>query len=265
MSSSSCLSLCSSRISANSLKRHRSQVQSCLQNRTWVHLHMHVCAHEYMHAYVRACVGMHTCVDMHTWVYLLERPCEHACVHTNTHACIHASNACVCARKNMYACIHASCICAFMQIFIHAYVRHIHMCIHANMQTCIHAFMQTCLHTCINLQVCMRTCVHLYMQSCLHTCMMREMWCLVWWERERERESVMQRKNDFTETILSPLTPDSFALSRSHQTSSFSLSLSPSTNLIPSLLLESRFSLFLSHSLSLGTSDFIVIYHRITF
>ena len=68
--------------------------------------------------------------------------------------------------------------------------------------------------------------------------------------RERERASVMQRKNDFTETILSPLTPDSFALSRSHQTSSFSLSLSPPTNLIPSLLLESRFSLFLSHSLS---------------
>ena len=98
---------------------------------------------------------------------------------------MHAS---VCARKNMHACIHASCICAFMQTFIHAYVRHIHMCIHANMQTCIHAFMQTCLHTCINLQVCMRTCVHLYMQSCLHTCMMREMWCLVWWERERESE-----------------------------------------------------------------------------
>ena len=160
---------------------------------------------------------MHACAPMNTCMHSFMR---HAYVHSCKHSFMH-----------MFG------ICAFMQT-----------CIHVNMHSCKHAFMQTCLHTCINLQVCMRTCVHLYMQPCLHTCMMREIWCLVWWERERE--SGMQRKNDFTETILSPLTPDSFTLSRSHQTSSFSLSLSPPTNLIPSLLLESQFSLFLSHSLS---------------
>ena len=114
-------------------------------------------------AYMHPCSSIHLGASMHVMCAY-----KHACMHP----CMHA---CVCAHENMHAVIHASCICAFMQTFIHAYVRHIHMCIHANMQTCIHAFMQTCLHTCINLQVCMRTCVHLYMQSCLHTCMMRDM------------------------------------------------------------------------------------------
>ena len=132
-----------------------------------------------------------------------------------------------------------------------------HMCIHANTHSCIcsayvhsckHAFMQTCLHTCINLQVCMRTCVHLYMQSCLHTCMMREMWCLVWWERERERawcnEIMISLKPFFRHSH------PTLSLSQDHIRLPLSHCRSPPTNLIPSLLLESRFSLFLSHSLS---------------
>ena len=164
---------------------------------------------------------------------------KHACMHP----CMHA---CVCARKNMHACIHASCICAFMQTCIHAYVRHIHMCIHANMHSCIHANMLAYVHKFTSMHAHMRASVHAVMPTYMHD--ERDLMSGVM--RERERASVMQRKNDFTETILSPLTPDSFALSRSHQTSSFSLSLSPPTNLIPSLLLESRFSLFLSHSLS---------------
>ena len=139
----------------------------------------------------------------------------------------------------MHMCIHAnihSCICS-------AYV---HSCKHAYMQSCIHANMLAYVHKFTSMHAHMRASVHAVMPAYMHD--ERDVMSGVM--RERERASVMQRKNDFTEIILSPLTPDSFALSRSHQTSSFSLSLSPPTNLIPSLLLESRFSLFLSHSLS---------------
>jgi hypothetical protein len=141
----------------------------------------------------------------------------------------------------MHMCIHAnihSCICS-------AYT-YVHSCKHANMHSCIHANMLAYVHKFTSMHAHMRASVHAVMPTYMHD--ERDVMSGVM--RERERASVMQRKNDFTEIILSPLTPDSFALSRSHQTSSFSLSLSPPTNLIPSLLLESRFSLFLSHSLS---------------
>ena len=120
------------------------------------------------------------------------------------------------------------------------------MCIHANMQTCKHANMLAYVHKFTSMHAHMRASVHAFMPAYMHD--ERDVMSGVM--RERESASMMQRKNVLTEIILSPLISDSFALSRSHQTSSFSLSLSPPTNLIPSLLLESRFSLFLSHSLS---------------
>ena len=113
---------------------------------------------------------MHICVHA--------RASIHVCIQTRMHASMHA---CMRVRPWKHACMH-SCV--------------VHMCIHANIHSCIcsayvhsckHAFMQTCLHTCIHLQVCMCTCVHLHMQSRLLTCMMREMWCLVCWERDKER------------------------------------------------------------------------------
>jgi hypothetical protein len=175
MSSSSCLSLCSSRVSANSLKQHRSQVQSCLQNCTWVHLHMHVCAHEYMHAYVRACVGMHTCVDMHAWVY----------IYLHMHICVHArASMHVCIQTRMHTSMHA---CMHVRPWKHACM---HSCV---MNMCIHRNIHSCKHACICAYIYKYACVHARICTCSHACIH----CKHAWERdvmsgvmrERERES----------------------------------------------------------------------------
>ena len=171
---------------------------------------MNACMHMYLHAW--ECIHGWTCIHeyMCTCIYvsMLERPwmCayKHACMHSCMHACMHA---CVPMQTCMYA---------FMR---HAYV---HSCKHASMHIFgICAVMQTFLHTCLYLQVCMRTCVHLYMQSYLHTCMIREVWCLVWWERERERawckEIIMSLKSFFRHSHPTvSLTQDHITLPLSH-------------------------------------------------
>ena len=136
------------------------------------------------------------------------------------------------------------------------------MRIHANMHLCIHAYVrETCIHATMLAYVHKFTSMHSHMRASVHTAMpaykLDERDVLSGVMGEKESASVMQPKDDFTEIILSPLTLDSFAFSRSHQTSSLSLSLPAPTNMIPSLLLETRFSLSLSHSLTLSSRQIL--------
>ena len=113
---------------------------------------------------------------------MLERPCMCAYIHARMHPCMHA---CMCANENMHACIYASCICAFMQTFIHAYVRH--MCIHANMHSCIYANMLAYVYKFTGMQAHMRASAHAAMLAYMYDEI--DVMSGVLRERERERKS----------------------------------------------------------------------------